>query len=199
MEMIQTYMQEYSYIGIFGIIFLEYANFPLPSEIVLPMVGFLVITGYIGFIEALTVSVLAGLTGSLVNYFLGKYLGDPLIRKIAKHNVKLKRSLGESMKWIDKYGKISVMISRIIPLIRTMISIPAGVVKMPLLSFIIYSGIGILIWNTILISAGAFFAENLDKVILLLERYSLGAGLLLVIGIIYIVVFMKRKGNIDVT
>lgn len=195
MEIIQTYMQEYSYIGIFLIIFLEYSNFPIPSEIVLPMVGVLVISGYVGFFEALIVSVIAGLTGSLLNYFLGKYIGDPLIRKIIKNNAKLKKSLTESIKWIDKYGKISVLISRVIPLIRTMISIPAGVVKMPLLSFIIYSGVGILIWNTILISSGAFFAENIDKFIVLLERYSLAAGVVVGIGIIYIIILKQIKSK----
>lgn len=193
MEIIQTYMQEYSYIGVFLIIFLEYANFPLPSEVILPMVGVLVVNGYIGFFEALIVSVVAGVIGSLINYFLGKYLGDPLVRKLVGNNVKLKKSLNESVKWIDRYGKLSVMISRVIPLVRTIISVPAGIVKMPLLSFVTYSSIGIAAWNTLLIGVGVFFTENLDKVIILIERYSLLAGMIILMTIGYILILKDKN------
>lgn len=193
MDLMHEYIQQYGCIGIFLIVFLEYANVPLPSEIVLPMVGFLVANEYIGFFEALFVSILAGTIGCVLNYLLGKYFGDPLVRRVIKNNEKLKKSLSESLKWIDKYGSLSVMISRVIPLIRTFISIPAGMVKMPLLKFMAYSSIGICAWNSILIGLGMLFADNLAGVSVILKGYSYVIGVIAIVAAICIFILKRRK------
>ena len=191
-EIIQSYIEQYGSIGIFLIVFLEYANFPIPSEVVLPIVGMLVSHKFISFQEAFVLSLSAGLTGSILNYFLGRYYGEPLIRGIINRQVKLKRSLESSMWWINKYGKASVMTSRIIPLARTFISIPAGVIKMPILSFMLYSAAGISIWNVALIGMGIVFAGNIEKIEFMLSRYAI-AILLLTALLLSIGIYMYKK------
>lgn len=178
---IQGFIEQYGVLSIFIIVLLEYSNMPIPSEVVLPVVGVFVSTGTIDMVEATTVSLVAGVLGSLLNYYLGYYLGNPLIKKIVSVAPKLQKSVDASMWWIDKYGTLSVMISRVIPLVRTFISIPAGVVKMNLVKFMGYSSLGILIWNTSLIYLGYMCSSNMELIASVLMKYSVGIVLTTII------------------
>ena len=167
---------------------------PIPSEVVLPVVGVFVSTGTIDMVEATTVSLVAGVLGSLLNYYLGYYLGNPLIKKIVSVAPKLQKSVDASMWWIDKYGTLSVMISRVIPLVRTFISIPAGVVKMNLVKFMGYSSLGILIWNTSLIYLGYMCSSNMELIASVLMKYSVGIVLTTIVMVsIYCLLLKARK------
>ena len=190
MELFQEYLQQYGYLCVFILVLIEYANAPLPSEVVLPLVGFLIADGHMKFIPALIVSIVAGTLGSLINYMIGRYFREWTIRVIISKSEKLEKSLHESMKWINKYGNLSVMVGRVIPLIRTIIAIPAGLVKMPIGKYILFSSIGIGVWNGILISMGVVFAGNIEKIATLLKNYSV---IMLVLIIALIVVIMLRN------
>ena len=190
MELFQEYLQQYGYLCVFILVLIEYANAPLPSEVVLPLVGFLIADGHMKFIPALIVSIVAGTLGSLINYMIGTYFREWTIRVIISKSEKLEKSLHESMKWINKYGNLSVMVGRVIPLIRTVIAIPAGLVKMPIGKYILFSSIGIGVWNGILISMGVVFAGNIEKIATLLKNYSV---IMLVLIIVLIVVIMLRN------
>ena len=190
MELFQEYLQQYGYLCVFILVLIEYANAPLPSEVVLPLVGFLIADGHMKFIPALIVSIVAGTLGSLINYMIGRYFREWTIRVIISKSEKLEKSLHESMKWINKYGNLSVMVGRVIPLIRTVIAIPAGLVKMPIGKYILFSSIGIGVWNGILISMGVVFAGNIEKIATLLKNYSV---IMLVLIIVLIVVIMLRN------
>ena len=190
MELFQEYLQQYGYLCVFILVLIEYANAPLPSEVVLPLVGFLIADGHMKFIPALIVSIVAGTLGSLINYMIGRYFREWTIRVIISKSEKLEKSLHESMKWINKYGNLSVMVGRVIPLIRTVIAIPAGLVKMPIGKYILFSSIGIGVWNGILISMGVVFAGNIEKIATLLKNYSV---IMLVLIIALIVVIMLRN------
>lgn len=190
MELFQEYLQQYGYLCVFILVLIEYANAPLPSEVVLPLVGFLIADGHMKFIPALIVSIVAGTLGSLINYMIGRYFREWTIRVIISKSEKLEKSLHESMKWINKYGNLSVMVGRVIPLIRTVIAIPAGLVKMPIGKYILFSSIGIGVWNGILISMGVVFAGNIEKIAALLKNYSV---IMLVLIIALIVVIMLRN------
>ena len=190
MELFQEYLQQYGYLCVFILVFIEYANAPLPSEVVLPLIGFLITDGYMKFIPALIVSIVAGALGSLINYMIGRYFREWTMKVIISKSEKLETSLRESMKWINKYGNLSVMLGRVIPLIRTIISIPAGLVKMPIGEYILFSSIGIGIWNGILISMGVIFAGNIGKITALIKNYSV---IMLVLIIVLIAVIMLKN------
>ena len=121
---------------------------------------------------------------------IGRYFREWTMKVIISKSEKLETSLRESMKWINKYGNLSVMLGRVIPLIRTIISIPAGLVKMPIGEYILFSSLGIGIWNGILISMGVIFAGNIEKIATLLKNYSV---IMLVLIIVLIVVIMLRN------
>lgn len=190
-ENIIQIIDSYSSLGVFFIVMLEYANVPLPSELVLPFVGILVSKGNLDFSYALLLSVLGGIIGSLINYGLGWYFGNPLIKYIFKKFPKTKESIKKSMYYIQKYDKISVLIARIIPIARTFISIPSGVTKMNIYSFTLYSTIGITLWNSFLITLGYLVGNNIHLISKLLTRYSIIISLLIILFIFY--VFIKKN------
>lgn len=172
-RLIEIFILNYGLISIFVIVGLEYANIPLPSEIVLPFIGIIAYKYNIDFINVLVVSTLGGVAGSLINYYLGFKFGKPLIDMIVNKFPKANKSVKSSYMWVKRYDKLSILISRLVPLARTVISIVAGVIKMNVCTFIVYSTIGIGIWNASLIFIGYVVGDNLDKIKLILERYSL--------------------------
>ncbi len=191
---IQNFIEHYGIISIFLIVMLEYANFPLPSEVVLPFVGIMVAKGNIDFTLSIVVSILAGVLGSITNYFIGFYFGKPIIKYLLDKYPRTKNSVKSSMWWLNKYGKLSVMFARIIPLARTFISIPAGITKMNMFIFILYSSIGIGIWNFVLIYLGYILGGNLQKISYIMKNYAIIIGLiLLTICIIYYIKKIKKR------
>lgn len=191
---IEEFITNYGIISIFIIVALEYANFPLPSEVVLPFAGIFAYEYNMGFINVLIVSVVGGVLGSLINYYLGLKFGKPFIDLIIDKFPKTKKSVKSSYSWIKKYDKLSILISRLVPLARTFISIVAGVIKMNVVAFTIYSTIGIVIWNTCLILMGYLVGDNLDIIKLILTRYSYLIIVLLLITLIgYLIIKRKKK------
>ena len=185
---IQNFIVQYGTISIFCVVLLEYANLPIPSEVVLPFIGLLVAAGSITFQEAVVVSVVAGIIGSLINYFIGLYFGKPVLKYILNKQPKLEKSVTSSMWWVNKYGKVSVMLSRVVPLARTFISIPAGVIRMNMWSFIIYSTVGIGMWNIALICFGMIFGNNIKVISTILNRYSIVMRVLVIMIVTFIMV-----------
>lgn len=191
----ENLIESYGLISIFLVVMLEYANFPLPSEVVLPFIGIMVVSGNMNFTLALIVSILGGIIGSITNYLLGLYFGKPLLKYMMKKHPKTQKSIKVSMWWMSKYGKISVMLARVVPVARTIISIPAGINKMNIKAFILYSGIGISLWNTILIYLGCVLGDNLTLITKIVKDYSLVVGVLVVIAMIIIYSKKRKKVN----
>lgn len=190
LEMIlEEFIINYGLLSIFILVALEYANLPLPSEVILPLIG-MVSFGYgLNITEVIIVSTLGGIFGSLINYYLGYYLGDPIVVYIKKKIPKTKKSIKASYHFLQKYDKISVFLSRLIPLARTFISIIAGVIRMNVGTFTIYSSLGILIWNSILISAGYIVSDNIEMIGLMISRYSI---LIMIIGLIGVAIYLYK-------
>ncbi len=138
---IEEFILNYGLISIFIIVALEYANLPLPSEIVLPLAGILSSEYSMNIVLVILVSILGGVIGSLTNYYLGYRFGNPLIYFLKSKYPKTQRAIKESHRFMDKYEKISVMLSRLVPIARTFISIVAGVTRMSILDFTLYSTI----------------------------------------------------------
>ena len=192
---IEEFILNYGIISIFIIVALEYANIPLPSEIVLPLAGILASEYNMNIILVILASIIGGIIGSLTNYYLGYCFGNPLIYKLKRKYPKTKRAIKESYRWMEKYEKISVMLSRLVPIARTFISIVAGVTRMGVWEFILYSSVGISLWNTILILIGFVIGDNMNKISYILGTYSKVVAILLVISFILYLVVKKKNVN----
>ena len=192
---IEEFILNYGIISIFIIVALEYANLPLPSEIVLPLAGILASEYNMNIILVILASIIGGIVGSLTNYYLGYCFGNPLIYKLKKKYPKTKRAIKESYRWMEKYEKISVMLSRLVPIARTFISIVAGVTRMGVWEFILYSSVGISLWNTILILIGFVIGDNMNQISYILGTYSKAIAILLVISFIIYLVLKNKNVN----
>lgn len=133
-------------------------NLPgLPAGIIMPAAGILIAGRDMNFITALIVSVLAGLLGSYILYFIGYFLGKPVLDKFYQKYKKLRPSINKAISYTEKHGSKGVFIARLIPVARTLISLTVGTMRMNFLSFTIYSILGITIWNSVFIYAGYAF------------------------------------------
>lgn len=179
------------YLGIFISVALEYACFPISSEILLPLIGILVYNGKLKYLFAIITSILAGIFGSTICYIIGVFGGVPLLNYSKRKFPKTKNTIDSLNNWFSKYGKITVLLARIVPITRTYISILAGAQRLNYITFITYSSIGIAFWNTILILIGYFLGDNFGLITDMLKRYSNIAIILL----ISIFVFVKLKNN----
>lgn len=157
-QTVLNYFTQYGLIFLFVIVFLEYMNLPgLPAGIIMPAAGILIAGRDMNFITALIVSVLAGLLGSYILYFIGYFLGKPVLDKFYQKYKKLRPSINKAISYTEKHGSKGVFIARLIPVARTLISLTVGTMRMNFLSFTIYSILGITIWNSVFIYAGYAF------------------------------------------
>lgn len=132
----------------------ESAGIPLPSEVILPFGGYLVAIHRLSLVDALVVAVAGGLVGGILLYLVGLYGGRPLLERYGRYILIRKEHLDTADRWFARYGGWSVFIGRLLPGIRTYISLPAGVGKMPFGRFLLYSFLGSVPWTLALILAG---------------------------------------------
>lgn len=190
-EWLITFAGALGYLGIFIFVALEYACFPISSEILLPLIGILVYNGELKYVIAIIVSILAGVVGSTICYIVGVLGGVPLLNYSKKKFPKTKKTINSLNNWFDRYGKITVLLARIVPITRTYISILAGAQRLNYITFITYSSVGIAFWNTVLILIGYFLGDNFSLITDILKKYSNIAIFLL----ISIFIFSKVKNN----
>lgn len=160
-EIITEYFTRYGGIAIFVIVLLEYMNLPgFPAGIIMPLAGIWAAKGNINFALALLITVAAGLTGSMILYVLGYTGGDIFLQKYLDKFPKQRPAIEQKLKWVREKGCFGIFVSKLIPMIRTLISIPAGVSKMHLLPYTISSALGILVWNLFFVGAGYFCGDT---------------------------------------
>lgn len=158
------FIEATSYFGIFILMTLESALIPIPSEITMPFSGYLVSQGELNFVLVVLVGAFANLVGSWIAYYIGYFLEETVIinwiKKYGKFLLLTVDDYEHSRKWFIKYGNSIVFFSRLLPGIRTFISLPAGLAGMNIVKFSIYTFLGSLIWCTVLTYIGYYFGEN---------------------------------------
>lgn len=178
------------YFGVFVLMALESTVFPIPSEGVMPFAGFLVAEGIFTFPGALIAATLGCLVGSLTSYFIGYYGGTHFVRRFGRYFLVNEEHLIKAEQWFEKRGNTTIFLARFVPGIRHVISIPAGVGKMNLLSFAFFTLLGAGIWNAMLIALG-FVLEKNWRLVYNYARY-VDAAIVLVIfaAIVYYVSYV---------
>ena len=155
----------WGYPGIFGLMILEASSIPIPSEVILPFAGYLVSLGHMDFYLTLVVATAAAVAGSLVDYFIGLKGVEVLTKyRLLGRTVFSENQLKVAGNYFTRYGSIMVLVGRLIPVVRTLISFPAGAVKMPLAKFVAYTVAGCLLWNSILLYVGFYLGSKWQEV-----------------------------------
>lgn len=186
-EKIFNLIDEYGAYIIFLAIFLEYACFPLPSEVILPLAGAIGYNANISLVLMIALSSIAGLLGALLCYYLGVLGSLPFFKPKSKEE-------NDSISFYEKYGNWAILFGRLIPLCRTYISFIAGVKKHKVWKYILFSSIGIIIWNSILITLGYVFYDNIDIISIWYSEYKfIILGLICIIVIIVIIKKIKKR------
>ncbi len=148
-----------SYIGIFILMTLESMIAPVPSELVMPFAGFLIFTGHFDWQWVMVASSLGSIVGSLLSYGMGM-LGEPVVLRYGRYLLLNPHHLEWTKNFFARYGSITIFISRFIPVVRHLISIPAGLARMSLGPFILYTAVGASLWNGFLAYCGVRLKEN---------------------------------------
>ncbi|PIR02087.1 MAG: alkaline phosphatase [Candidatus Nealsonbacteria bacterium CG_4_9_14_0_2_um_filter_37_38] len=171
------------YPGIVILMTLESACIPIPSEIIMPFSGYLVYLGEFSLWLVVIVGTIGNLIGSIISYFIGFYGGRPLIEKYGKYILISGQDLDQAERWFKKYGGESIFFSRILPVIRTFISFPAGIAKMPFWKFSFYTFAGSLPWSFFLTYAGILTGENWSKLEIYFKKFDWLIIILIISGI----------------
>ena len=176
------------YAGLFVLMVLESMAAPIPSELVMPFAGFLVVDGKFDLLLVVVVTSLASLTGSLLSYYIACFGEKELIHRYGKFFLLNREHLDKTEQWFKKRGNATILISRFIPVVRHLISLPAGLGRMAIKKFIIYTLIGATIWNTFLLWVGMQLRERWE----IIHKYTSLLDILVVIGIVATVLFYLR-------
>ena len=194
-------MNNYGYIGTGVLILIENLFPPIPSEVVLTFGGFMTTNSNITISGVVIASTLGSLIGAIILYYIGKILNKERLIKIVKSKygklLRIKpKDIEEADKWFDTKGNKTVFFCRFVPVVRSLISIPAGMSEMPIIKFIIYTVLGSLIWNTTLVLVGAFAGDKKDYILNLIDKASYIIIILMVItGGLFIYWFYKKKNR----
>ena len=178
-----------SYPGIFFLMTLESMVFPVPSEAVMPFAGFLIADGKLSFTLVIVAATLGSIVGSLISYAMGYYGGKPFIDKFGKYLLLDSHDLEITNRFFAKRGSLTIFIGRFIPVIRHLISIPAGMGKMNLVKFSIYTIVGAAMWNGFLTYMGIILKNNWKSVM----KYSHTIDIVVVILFAAVVFYYGYK------
>jgi membrane protein DedA with SNARE-associated domain len=175
------------YLGVFILMVMESMVIPIPSELILPFAGFLISRGDFSFVTVMVAASLGSIVGSLISYYMGKYGGNALVMRFGKYVLLDVEDLEKTEQWFEKRGEYTIFISRFIPVVRHLISIPAGIGKMDLKRFCLYTIVGASMWNFILTYAGYLLGEHWDRIKHYSEPISLFVAAVLIIGFAWFV------------
>lgn len=194
-EWVLGIMAKFGYFGIIFAMFAENVFPPIPSEIIMPAAGFAASKGDLSIILVILSGTLGAVLGALPLYYLGRTLDEPRLvaftEKYGKYVFVKPADITDANAWFDKHGKMAVFFGRMVPGVRSLISIPAGMNKMALLPFLLLTALGASIWTAILALAGYYLGQNYDAVAGVLAPYSKAIGILAVVIIIGLLI--KRR------
>ena len=191
-------VEQTGYLGIALLMLAENVFPPIPSELIMPMAGFTAARGKLSMVGVVVAGTAGSLAGALLWYYIGRWIGlERLKRWAAKHGRWLTISpeaLDEAAAWFNRHCGKAVLVGRLIPAVRTLISVPAGVAGMALMRFLTYSALGTALWTVLLATAGYLLEDQYQKVGDYLNPVSNVILGLIVLGYLYRVITFRRRG-----
>lgn len=174
------------YYGIFTLMFLESVSLPIPSEVILPFSGYLVSRGILDFWAVLFLTTLAGVTGAIVDYLIGYRLVKGGSLALGRYRLVGTDQLQTVQSWFARYGPVAVLVSRLIPGFRTLISFPAGMARMGVAKFTVYTAAGCFAWNALLVYAGVYLSTNWRSIVQSIDYLNIAflSALVLLVAIL---------------
>ncbi len=195
MDIIISFLADWGYLALFICMVLENMNIPIPSEIILGFAGFLISTDVFTFWPTVLIGTVAGLVGSLLSYYMGFKGGRDLILKhTAKGGITAKKMIA-AKDWFETYGAVAVFTGRLLPGVRTFISLPAGIAGFPMGQFIFLTILGTVPWTIFLVYMGAVLGENWKLLLSYKLEIALVCVLLSALIALGFYVYQKRKGK----
>ena len=188
-DLIVNGISAFGYFGVFILMALESMIAPVPSEVVMPFAGYLVLQNRFNFWIVLFASSLGSIFGSFLSYYIGFYGGRPLVLKFGKYLLLEEEHLEWTEKWFKKQGEKTIFISRFVPVVRHLISIPAGIARMSMHKFLVYTFIGAAIWNFILLYAGIKLGNHWS----IIHEYSSELDIVFVVAVVLFLVYFIWK------
>lgn len=192
-------VSSWEYGGVFGLMLLESSSLPIPSEVILPFSGYLVSTGKLDIWLTVIVATVAAMIGSLIDYYIGLKGVQVLTKyRLLGRSIVSEAQLKVAAGWFSRYGPFMVFVGRLIPGFRTIISFPAGAVRMPIAKFFAYTLAGCLLWNSLLIYIGYYLGSNWEDVAGV-SHYVIIAAIagLIVLAAAYLVVRRNRRKKLS--
>lgn len=175
------------YIGIFILMTLESMLIPIPSEATMPFAGFLVAEGTLNFWLVVLTGTVANVVGSVIAYYIGYFLEETvlvaLIKKYGKFILVTHKDYEDAAKWFMKYGDKIIFVSRLLPAVRTVISLPAGMFEMDIKKFLVYTFAGSLLWSIVLTYIGLKLGDNWDTLGAYFHKFDLVIVILFVLAV----------------
>ena len=188
-QYITAFIDKTGYISVFVLMVMESMIFPIPSEAVMPFAGFLIAESKFTFTLVIAVSTFGSIVGSLLSYWIGLYGGQPFIERYGRFFLLDREDLAATERFFKKYGNATIFISRFIPVVRHLISLPAGMGRMNLVRFSIYTIIGAGLWNAFLTVCGFYLRKNWEVVMQYSGIVDIAVLVVLVFGIAF---FIKK-------
>ena len=173
---VEQIISSMGYMGLYLVMFLENVFPPIPSEVVLPLAGSLTLTGRFSIFWITIIGMLGSLTGAFLFYGLGKWLGESRVRtiieKYGRYALLSTNDLDRSLEWFDKYDDWVIFFSRMVPIVRSLISIPAGIANMKITKFSFYTILGTALWSFLLAIGGRLLGEQWPLIAEFINTYQ---------------------------
>ncbi|GIP15765.1 alkaline phosphatase-like protein [Paenibacillus montaniterrae] len=190
-------MEQFGYLGILLLIAIENLFPPIPSEVILTFGGFMTTRTDLTPLGVIVVATLGSVIGAIILYYIGRILDVERLEKIVDRWGKVlrvkKEDLHRADAWFDKHGNKAVFFCRMVPLIRSLISVPAGMSGMKLTPFLIYTTLGTIIWNTILVMLGTTLGDRWEDIVAFMDVYSnIAYAIIAIIIVIVLILYLRR-------
>ncbi len=198
-------VNKFGYLGIILLIAIENIFPPIPSEVILTFGGFATTISNITVIGTIIASTVGSVLGAIALYWIGRFLNEERIDKLAESKVGKvlglqKQDIHKAFSWFDSKGKFAVFFGRFIPIVRSLVSIPAGMAKMAMIPFLLLTTVGSLIWNTVLITLGRIAGASWSKIAVYVGGYSdivlIGFIIIFILGIVAF--YLKKSGTVKI-
>ncbi|CEG12368.1 Uncharacterized membrane protein YngC [groundwater metagenome] len=183
------FIEQTGYAGIIILMAMESTTFPIPSEAVMPFAGFLVYDGKLNMLAAILAGAIGSVIGAVFSYYVGKFFGRIFILKYGRYVFISEKHLNVTENFFQKHGEKTVFIARFIPVVRHLISFPAGIARMDIKKFSLYTFVGSFIWCGILVYLGYILNQNWSMI----EQYTSILDYVFILGVIILVIWFYRK------